>query len=146
RSLRLLGQLRQSPRRILDPMPIDVEAGDVLVLEQALLLLLQPVTEPNGSRLPGIESVNVGTYDDRFEQRFALHPASCLPTVRDLVRVTQGSTLRCRTITARQRLVTPVQRGDERLRVRSGSRSAGNATGGARCRQRCGMPLPKWAH
>src|SRR5699024_4660211 len=79
-------------------------------------------------------SFDVGPFDDRFEQRFALHPASCLPTVRDLVRVTQGSTLRPGTITARQRLVTPVRRGDERLRVRSGSWSVGNTEAGCEIR------------
>src|SRR5699024_7362924 len=106
-------------------MPVDVEAADVLVLAEALLLFLPPVFGPHGRRLPGVESFDVGTFDDRFEQRFVLHSVSCLPTVRDLVRVSRGSTLRAGAITARQRLVTPMRRGDQRLRVRSGSWSVG---------------------
>src|SRR5699024_12722861 len=110
------------------------EGGDVLVLYPSLFQFLQPVFAPPGRRLPCVESFDLGTFDDRFEQRFVLLSVSCLPTVRDLVRVSRGSSLRAGAITARQRLVTPMRRGDQRLRVRSGSWSVGNTEAGCEIR------------
>src|SRR5699024_689402 len=132
--LRHVAQLVQSSRRIHDSMPEYVEAGAVLVSHQDLLPFIDPGFDTLCRRLPGLDTVDVGWFDDSFWQRFVLHSVSCLPTVRDLVRVSRGSTLRAGAISARQRLVTPMRRGDQRLRVRSGSWSAGNTEAGCEIR------------
>src|SRR5699024_10513570 len=72
----LLRQLRQGACRVLDPMAVDVEAGDVLVLEQPLLLFGQPVLDPHGRQLPGVKPFDISAFDDRFELRFVLHALS----------------------------------------------------------------------